>query len=89
MGVAPEAVVKFFREAQKYYLLFLSSFVVTYTNNLRSLFFFFFSSGARSALPMEVAPKAMVGFFGGDHRLKKFFDLHSFDLACMYKPMHT
>jgi hypothetical protein len=32
---------------------------------------------------MGVAPEAMVGFFGGDHRLKIFFGLYSFDLASM------
>jgi hypothetical protein len=32
---------------------------------------------------MGVAPEAMVGFLGGDHRLKIFFDLYFFDLASM------
>jgi hypothetical protein len=30
---------------------------------------------------MGVAPEAMVGVLGGDHRLNNFFDLYSFDLA--------
>jgi hypothetical protein len=30
---------------------------------------------------MGVAPEAMVGFLGGDRRLKIFFDMYSFDLA--------
>jgi hypothetical protein len=53
------------------------------------LFDLYISSGARPALPMGVAPEAMVGFFGGDHRLKNFFELYSFNLACMYKFLHT
>jgi hypothetical protein len=53
------------------------------------LFYLYISSGARLALPMEVAPEAMVGFLGGDHRLKILFELYSFDLACMYKLVHT
>jgi hypothetical protein len=32
---------------------------------------------------MGVAAEAMVGFFGGDHRLKIFSDLHSFDSSSM------
>jgi hypothetical protein len=32
---------------------------------------------------MGVALEAMVGFLGGDHRLKIFFDLYSLDLASM------
>jgi hypothetical protein len=32
---------------------------------------------------MGVAPEAMVGFLGGDHRLKIFLDLYSFDLVDM------
>jgi hypothetical protein len=32
---------------------------------------------------MGVALEAMLGFFGGDHRLKNLFDLYSFDLAGM------
>jgi hypothetical protein len=30
---------------------------------------------------MGVGPEAMVGFLGGDHRLKILFDLYSLDLA--------
>jgi hypothetical protein len=33
------------------------------------------------ALLMGVSPEAMVGFLGGNHRLKIFLDLYSFDLA--------
>jgi hypothetical protein len=90
MGVALDAIVEVFRvQAQKYYLVSLSPFVVTCTNSLRSFSFFSFLSGARPALPMGVAPEAMAGFLGGDHRLKNLFDLHSFDLACMYKLVQT
>jgi hypothetical protein len=57
---------------------------MTCTNSVKNLFpSSFLSSGARPVLPMGVAPEAMVGFFGGDHRLKIFFDLYSFDLAGM------
>jgi hypothetical protein len=38
---------------------------------------------------MGVDLEAMVGFLGGDHRLKNFFELYSFNLACMYKLVHT
>jgi hypothetical protein len=32
---------------------------------------------------MGVSLEAIVGFLGGDHRLKILFDLYSFDLASM------
>jgi hypothetical protein len=32
---------------------------------------------------MGVAPEAMVGFFGGDHRLNYFLRLVSFDSSLM------
>jgi hypothetical protein len=40
-------------------------------------------SGARPVLPMGVAPEAMVGFLGNDHRLKSIFDLYFIDLGGM------
>jgi hypothetical protein len=50
----------------------LSSFIVTYTKQFEipSLVDLYILSGARLALPMGVAPEAMVGFFEDDHRLK-------------------
>jgi hypothetical protein len=68
-----------------------SSFVITCIKQFEIPFLFdlYISSGARPALPMGVALEAMVGFLGGDHRLKNFFELYSFDLACMYKLVHT
>jgi hypothetical protein len=90
MGVAPEAIVDFFSSiGSKVLLSSLSSYAMTCNNSLRYFSFFFFSSGARPALPIGVDPEAMVGFFGGDHRLKKFFDLYFFDLTCMYILVHT
>jgi hypothetical protein len=42
----------------------------------------YISSGARPALPMGVSLEAMVGYFGGDHTLKKFFDF--FQMFLLY-----
>jgi hypothetical protein len=35
-------------------------------------------------LSMGVAPEAMVRILGGEHSLKIFFDLYSFELACTH-----
>jgi hypothetical protein len=57
---------------------------MTSTHNFLNIFPFpFHSSGARPALLMGVASEAMVGFLGGDHRLKIFFDLYFFDSSSM------
>jgi hypothetical protein len=84
MGVAPEAIVELFFGYR------LKEFAPCLVFRLHDLykqkflpFLLSFSSGARPALPMGVAPEAMVEFLGGDHRLKISFDLYSFDLASM------
>jgi hypothetical protein len=84
MGVAPEAIVeKKFRYRIKIFAPCLV-FPCYHLHKQKFIpFLLSFSSGVRPALPMGVAPKAMDGFLGGDHRLKIFLDMYSFDLASM------
>jgi hypothetical protein len=73
MGVAPEAIVEKKSGIDSKIPDACLVFPRYHLHKKVSLpFFFYLSSGARPALPMEVAPEAMVGFFGGDHRLKYF-----------------
>jgi hypothetical protein len=57
MGVAPEAIVK-----KSYFEYRLNDIVPTFISSDRS-FTLIISSGARSALPMVVAPEAIVEYF--------------------------
>jgi hypothetical protein len=79
MGVAPEAIVKKRISGIDSEIFALRLSFPLY--DLHKNFFpsSFLSSGARPALPMGVAPEALVGFLGSDHRLKIFCDLYSFD----------
>jgi hypothetical protein len=73
MGVALEAIVKTkLGIDSKIFTPCLSLIVISCIKNC----FLFFSSGARPALPIGVAPEAMVGFLGSDHRLNSVFDLY-------------
>jgi hypothetical protein len=78
IGVTPEAIVEKNSGIES---KILALYLIFPLHNLHKNSFpsSFLPSGARPALPMGLAPEAMVGFFGGDHRLKVFFDLHSCD----------
>jgi hypothetical protein len=78
MGVAPEDIVgKKLAIDSKIFTPCLSCIVIPCIK----FSFFFLSSGARLALPMIVAPEAMVGFLGNDHSLRSFFDLYFVDFT--------
>jgi hypothetical protein len=73
MEVAPEAIVEKNLGIDS---KILASCLVFPCYNLHkqknSSLSFYLSSGARPVLPMGVAPEAIVGLFGGDHRLNNF-----------------